>query len=164
MGQKTASRFSSALIILVVAAVIYTQSTLLWKFVGRADIDKGRLVKWENSKPLNNGKCQVIKEMNACEDVKIHYASNTAFVACGDPLERRNWYPCAGMRNAAGRSEASFREFLFKYDLKTGKSTQLELRGFEGDFITHGIDIFPIPGSASKVSSGTQESYRSRPS
>lgn len=160
MGQTTTSRFSSAFIILVVAALIYTQSSLLWKFVGRADIDKGRLVKWENSKSVNNDKCQVIKEMNACEDVKIHYASSTAFVACGDPIERRNWYPCAGMRDAARRSEASFREFLFKHDLKTGKSTQLELRGFEGDFITHGIDIFSIPGSVSKVFLGVQRSHR----
>ncbi|KEF52125.1 uncharacterized protein A1O9_11751 [Exophiala aquamarina CBS 119918] len=156
MGQTTASRLSSSIIILIFAALIYTQSGLLWRLVGRADIDKGRLVKWENSKPINNDKCHVIKEMNACEDVKIHYASNTAFAACGDPVERRSWYPCAGMRDAPQRSEASFREYLFKHDLKTGKSTQLELRGLEGDFITHGIDIFSIPESASKVPSAVQ--------
>lgn len=152
MGNNTSSRLSSSLIILFVAAIIYAQSDLLWKLVGRANIDKSRLVKWENSKALNNADCRVVEEMNACEDVKIHYPSNTAFLACGDPWERRSWYPCAGMRDAASRSKASFREFLFKYDILTGKSTQLQLRGLEGDFINHGIDVFSSPESPTTVS------------
>jgi arylesterase/paraoxonase len=164
MGKPTTSRLPLSLITLIFAAIIYTQSNILWKFVGRANIDKTRLIKWENSKELNNENCQVIKDMNACEDVKIHYASNTAFVACGDPYERKSWYPCAGMRNAAARSEASFREYLFKYDVMTGKSTQLQLHGLEGDFITHGIDIFSIPGSSSKVCGTFQCSSTERPS
>ncbi|KAK5050504.1 hypothetical protein LTR84_003785 [Exophiala bonariae] len=151
MPNTRGSKVTLPLITVALAVIIYTQSEFLWKLIGQANIDKSRLVKWENSEPLNNGNCQVIKEMNACEDVKIHYASNTAFLACGDPLERRNWYPCAGMRDSTKRSEASFRETLFKYDLISGKPTELQLHGLEGDFITHGIDIFSTPGDPSKV-------------
>lgn len=151
MAKPTSPSVALPLFMLVIAILTYTQSDFLWNLVGRANIDKSRLVKWENSRSLNNGDCRVIKEMNACEDVKIHYASNTAFLACGDPWERRNWYPCAGMRDSAKRSEASFREYLFKHDLLSGRSTQLQLRGLEGDFITHGIDVFSTPEDPSKV-------------
>jgi arylesterase/paraoxonase len=145
------SKLPPSLILLVVSVILYSQSWSLWKLVGRADIDKTRLVKWENHTVLNNGDCSVIKEANGCEDVKIHFASNTAFLACGDPYERTKWYPCAGQRDASGRSEASFREQLFKYDLKNGKLTELSIQGLEGDLITHGLDIYEIPGEPAKV-------------
>jgi arylesterase/paraoxonase len=137
--------------LVAIIAVIYTQSAQLWKQVGRVEIDKSRLVRWENSSHLNNDNCRVIDTANACEDVKIHFPSRTAFLACGDPVERTHWYPCAGVRTVSLRAESSFREQLFKYDLRTGKTTELQVKGLDGDFITHGIDIFPLPGDPSQV-------------
>jgi len=131
--------------------LLYSQSANLWKLAGRAYIDRTRLVRWQNSTALNSDNCKVYHEANACEDVKIHFASSTAFLACGDPLERTHWYPCAGVRTVERRSETSFREFLFKHDLKTGKTSELDIRGLEGDFITHGIDIFPVAEDSSKI-------------
>lgn len=149
------SRLSFSAVLLLISITIYTQSAVLWELIGRANIDKTRLVKWANSKALNNDDCKVIHSADACEDVKIHYASNTAFLACGDPVERTNWYPCAGVRHMQRRAEASFREQLFKYDIKTGVTTQLILEGLDGDFITHGIDIYSFPNDPTKVSKQT---------
>ena len=139
------------LLVAAVSVVVYTQSPYLWRLAGRVEIDKGRLVRWENSSHLNNENCRVIDTANACEDVKIHFPSRTAFLACGDPVERTHWYPCAGVRTVSLRAESSFREQLFKHDLETGETTELQIQGLEGDFITHGIDIFPLPGDASQV-------------
>ncbi|KIX03916.1 uncharacterized protein Z518_07469 [Rhinocladiella mackenziei CBS 650.93] len=142
----------SLVLVPLISVILYTQSAeYLWKLVGRVEIDKTRLVRWENSTALNNAECQVIKTANACEDVKIHYASQTAFLSCGDPWERTHWYPCAGVRDAHLRAESSFREPLFKHDLKTGQTTELQIKGLEGDFITHGIDILSLPGDSSRI-------------
>ncbi|KAL2417794.1 hypothetical protein ABEF95_005937 [Exophiala dermatitidis] len=142
---------SLSFILPLIALAIYLQSGALWSLVGRLDIDKTRLVRWENSTALNNGDCEVVHTANACEDVKIHHASHTAFLACGDPLERTHWYPCAGTRDAERRAESSFREQLFKHDLKTGQTTELKVHGLNGDFITHGIDILSVPDDPSKI-------------
>ncbi|KAK6385820.1 hypothetical protein LTS17_001392 [Exophiala oligosperma] len=140
-----------SLLLPLISLLLYTQSVHLWRLVGKVDIDQTRLVRWENSTPLNDDQCVVHHEADACEDVKIHYASSTAFLACGDARERTNWYPCAGVRTVERRSESSFRESLFKYDIDTGKTTQLVIKGLEGDFITHGIDVFPLPEDSSKI-------------
>lgn len=118
---------------------------------GHLHIDSSRLVHWENSTALNNGDCVVNHIANACEDVKIHFASSTAFLACGDPIGRTHWYPPACRHDAAARSEVSFREHLFKYDIKTGVTTELKVEGLEGDFVTHGIDLFQVDGERNKV-------------
>lgn len=146
-----ATKPSLSLIIPLIALAIYSQAGYLWKLVGQVDVDKARLVRWENSTALNNGDCKVVHAADACEDVKIHYPSQTAFLACGNPIERTHWYPCAGVRTVERRAESSFREQLFKYDLQTGKTTALELHGLEGDFVTHGIDILPVSEDSSKV-------------
>ncbi|EXJ69303.1 uncharacterized protein A1O5_07339 [Cladophialophora psammophila CBS 110553] len=150
--SSTTFRLLSLLLPLISAVTLYYhQSGQLGRLVGRADIDKARLVRWENSSALNNEDCQVIRAANACEDVKIHFPSHTAFLACGDPVERTHWYPCAGVRTVSLRAESSFREHLFKHDLETGETTELRIKGLEGDFITHGIDIFPLPGDSSRI-------------
>lgn len=150
------SRISTSLLLLpLLSFLIYTQSSHLWRLIGRVEIDKPHVLqRWENSTALNSHDCRVTPRtagIDACEDVKIHFASRTAFLACGDPVERTHWYPCAGMRDAAARSEASFREKLFKYDLATGETVELRIEGLQGDFITHGIDLFSLPGDSSKV-------------
>lgn len=113
--------------------------------VGRAHIDANKLLKWQHSSPINNKHCIVSRTANACEDVAIHYPSGTAFLACGDPLERTRWYPPSGPKDAGARSEASFREFLFSYDIVKGTTTQLKIEGLEGDFVTHGLDVYQGP-------------------
>lgn len=122
--------------------------------VGRVDINTTRLQRWANHAYLNNERCVRVGESvgaDACEDVKIHHASKTAFLSCGDSVERTHWYPCAGVRTVSLRAESSFREKLFKYDLGSGKTSELVIKGLDGDFITHGIDVFTLPEDSSKV-------------
>ncbi|KAJ9603014.1 hypothetical protein H2200_012309 [Cladophialophora chaetospira] len=135
----------------LISIVLYSQSAQLLRLIGHVEIDKSRLVRWENSPALNNDNCQVIHAANACEDVKIHFPSKTAFLACGDPVERTHWYPCAGVRTVSLRAESSFREQLFKHDLETGKTTELNIKGLDGDLITHGIDVYQLPENSSHV-------------
>lgn len=117
--------------------------------IGRATIDVSQLVQWADSTPLNND-CIVDGTANACEDVKIHFASHTAFLACGDPAGRTKFYPGAGRHDTKGRKD--FREKLFKYDIKSKKTTELVIEGLEGDFVTHGLDIYDVPGDEPTVS------------
>lgn len=151
MIDSMAARSPLPFILLLFSLVLYNYSALLWEFAGRVEIDKSRLVQWQNSAPINNENCKVIHEANGCEDVKIHFASQIAFLACGDPLERTHWYPPSCIRTVARRSESSFREQLFKYDLRTGRTTELQIKGLEGDFVNHGIEIFQLPEDSSKV-------------
>jgi arylesterase / paraoxonase len=138
---------------LLLSVFLYSQSAPVSRvLLGRVSIDKTRLVRWENSTQLNNHDCRVLSEVSACEDVKIHARSGTAFLACGDSVERTRWYPCAGVRDAHLRSEDSFREKLFKYDLQSGVTTELKIRGLVGDFITHGIDVYELPDDPETVS------------
>ncbi|ERS97294.1 hypothetical protein HMPREF1624_06626 [Sporothrix schenckii ATCC 58251] len=121
---------------------------------GHMHIDKaGRLQQWAASRPLNNGACVVETAANACEDVVVHAASSTVFAACGDPRGRAHWYPPAGQRDARGRLAvgSSFRETLFKHDLQSGVTTELRIEGVEGDFVTHGVDIWSSPDDPSTI-------------
>lgn len=138
MARFSTRRAAGAVLVAVSAIVLRPE------LVGHVTIDKlGKLQQWADSAPLNNGACVVEYAANACEDVAVHFDSSTVFAACGDPRGRTKWYPPAGQRDAAGRPEASFREQLFKHDIKTGKTTELKIEGVEGDFVTHGIDVWP---------------------
>ncbi|KAH8621927.1 hypothetical protein IG631_23322 [Alternaria alternata] len=75
-------------------------------------------------------------EGQACEDVKIHDASSTAFlgqsnllacyysltgwlVACGNSTQRQNaWYP--PIENRDRSSEQAIHEYFLKYDIEVG--------------------------------------------
>jgi arylesterase / paraoxonase len=129
---------------------VYVPSTTT-NIAGRAYIDPVTLTRWTGSPPLSNSKCVVDRIANACEDVAIHFQSSTAFLACGDPVERRNWYPAWSAQDSAARSEASFRESLFSYDIVKKKTTELKIEGLDGDFVTHGLDIFHDPSKKSTV-------------
>lgn len=144
--------FGFALLLALVSAALYgAPLAFIASLFGHVQIDSSKLVHWANGPALNNEECVVNYAANACEDVKIHFGSNTAFLACGNPLERTHWYPPACVHDAASRSEASFREQLFKYDIKTGHTIELRIEGLEGDFVTHGIDLFQSPSDPSKV-------------
>ena len=140
-----------SLLDLVLSVLIYSQSELLGGLVGRVKIDETRLQRWANSAPVNNANCKVFDVADACEDVKIHHSSNTAFLTCGNPFERTNWFPAAGVRHPERRAEGTYQEFLFKHDLGEGKTVQLKIEGLEGDFITHGMDIYNFPDDPAKV-------------
>ncbi|BCS29672.1 uncharacterized protein APUU_71242S [Aspergillus puulaauensis] len=125
--------------------------SLIGGLIGKTQIDKETLLRWADRMPLNNENCVVSKVADACEDVAIHYATNTAFLACGNGKERALWYPGAGMRSAKQRSEVSFRESLFKYDFRSGETVELVVVGLDGDFVTHGIDLFQLPNVENKI-------------
>lgn len=158
MGVFSSHRVAGAVLVATVAA--FFRQLLVDQVAGLAghmNIDKaGKLQRWADSPPLNNGACVVEYAANACEDVVVHFASSTVFAACGDPRGRAQWYPPAGQRNARGRTEASFRELLFKHDIKTGQTTELRVEGLEGDFVTHGIDLWASPTDPSKVRTSQQ--------
>ena len=162
MGVFSSHRVAGA--VLVAAAAVFFRQVLVHHVAGLAghmNINKaGTLQRWADSPLFNNGACVVEYAANACEDVVVHFASSTVFAACGDPHGRAQWYPPAGQRNARGRAEASFREQLFKHDVKTGKTTELRVEGLKGDFVTHGIDLWSSPTDRSKVRTSLQITRR----
>lgn len=118
---------------------------------GHVVIDQARLRRWENLPDVANGQCTVDFVANACEDVNVHAASSTAFLACGDPAGRVQWFPSSGYQPTTNR--AVFREQFFKVDLKTQKRTELVLHGLPKghDIVTHGLDIHSIEGDDAKI-------------
>ncbi|CAK7212315.1 hypothetical protein SBRCBS47491_001421 [Sporothrix bragantina] len=121
-------------------------ATILEATAGRITIDQVRLRRWENLPDVANGACVVDTVANACEDVNIHAASSTAFLACGDPAGRVQWFPSSGYQPSTNRP--TFREQFFKYDLKTQTRTELKLDlgsllPEDHDIVTHGLDIYP---------------------
>ena len=140
------------MLVLIAALLLYFNPLpLLNQVSGRVLIDKTRMSGWAAAPFINNHKCQVSPIADACEDVKIHHRSSTAFLACGDPVERTHWFPPAQIRTMSKRKESSFKEKLFKYDLESGETTQLKIVGLEGDFANHGIDVIDVPGNDEKV-------------
>lgn len=138
-----------AVVLAVLAAVMYRPVVDLYTL--RHTDRTEALTQWSNHSRLNSLNCKVHYETNACEDLSIHWPSSTAFIACGDPLERALWYPPSLAYNASGRSEESFREKLFKYDIKSKKTTRLRIDGLQGDFVNHGIDVYEFPNDPTKV-------------
>ncbi|KAF9890079.1 hypothetical protein FE257_006240 [Aspergillus nanangensis] len=148
-GMEWRGYLYSAVLLALLATILPV--SLIGGLIGKTQIDKKMLVRWADRMPLNNQNCVVSKVADACEDVAIHYATNTAFLACGYGKERALWHPGAGMRSAKLRSERSFRESLFKYDIRSGETVELIVVGLDGDFVTHGIDIFQLPNDENKV-------------
>ena len=145
------SSWASRLATVTAVALLAVYVPYAANLVGREHIDPAKLQRWADSAYLNNKHCIVNRAASACEDVIIHHASHTAFLACGNPIERTKWYPPAGPDAPAARSEASYRESLFSYDIVKGVTRELKIEGLEGDFVTHGLDVFPDPWSKSRV-------------
>lgn len=146
----------SILVALAAMSTVYfinsgSAAGLLEATTGHVVIDESRLTKWANLPDVANGQCTLDFVANACEDVNVHSASSTAFLACGDPAGRVQWFPSSGYQPTTNR--AKFQEQYFKVDLETGKRTELVLKGLpEGhDIVTHGLDIFPVEGDDSKI-------------
>jgi arylesterase/paraoxonase len=143
--SKTWLLYQLPVLIVAIFAYLYQPASLL----GRIRVDPTSITQWANSSALNNAHCKVNYAANACEDVRIHFPSDTAFLACGDPVERTHWYPPACVRDVSKRS--SFRESLFKYDIRTERTTEFKIEGLDGDFVTHGIDIYSFPDDPTKI-------------
>lgn len=84
-----------------------------------------------------------IEDTIVCEDVHLH--SGLLYTACEDSYTPRfSWFPGLGVLHdplTASKSRGS----IHVIDPKTFKSKRLELEGFEGPFITHGIDVIADP-------------------
>ncbi|KAG0005436.1 Serum paraoxonase/arylesterase 2 [Modicella reniformis] len=124
---------SAAVIIVLVAALSYN-------FFKNAIIDLGLLL--GKVQPFNTAGCEVVKGLEACEDVHIHHASGLAFTTCGHAESRKNWYPPMGNNNAS--AENAFQDKFVIYNIKSGTYEVAELAGLpaETDRVFHGLDIY----------------------
>ncbi|KAL7806769.1 hypothetical protein V8C26DRAFT_336272 [Trichoderma gracile] len=79
-----------------------------------------------------------------CEDLHLHEPSGLIFTACEDDVaSRRKWFP--PIEHFANPSTERMRGKLEVIDPKTFKAKVLELEGFSGPFVTHGIDVIDDP-------------------
>ncbi|KAH7074789.1 paraoxonase 2 [Paraphoma chrysanthemicola] len=78
----------------------------------------------------------------ACEDVKFHYPTNTAFLACGNLTNRMEWYPAGGF--FAPPKNKVYHEYFLKYDVDSNVTTRLSIENWnpEEDLVLHGLDIW----------------------
>jgi arylesterase / paraoxonase len=119
-------------------AVSLIRLTPVGNLIGKVTIENP-LELYSNQTGINNYKCFVNDIVNACEDVKIHFDSGTAFLACGDPAQRQFYYPPSCALDESRRTD--FREKFFKYDIDSNSTTELKVVNYDGDIITHGIDV-----------------------
>ncbi|OAG34115.1 hypothetical protein AYO21_11724 [Fonsecaea monophora] len=106
---------------------------------------------WLHHGPVNNDKCRTNSLGQACEDVRIHHDSATAFLACGYPETREAFYP--PMNRHDTESAATYHEYFVKYDIKTDKATKMKIEGLDSshDLILHGIDLYLPEDDKSKI-------------
>ncbi|ORY24219.1 hypothetical protein BCR39DRAFT_472569 [Naematelia encephala] len=91
------------------------------------------------------GEIHLIEDTIDAEDLHLHKESGLLFTACqGVRDSRLRWFPPACRFEHpewAEKAEGGLRVI----DPKTFKATRLELVGFTGAFVTHGIDIISDP-------------------
>ncbi|EXJ57442.1 hypothetical protein A1O7_07790 [Cladophialophora yegresii CBS 114405] len=87
----------------------------------------------------------------ACEDVRIHHPSATAFLACGYPETRKVFYPPINRFDTS--SADTYHEYFLKYDIKTDTASKLKLEGIDSsyDLILHGIDMFEVKEEPDRI-------------
>ena len=84
-------------------------------------------------------KIKWIPNTAVCEDLHHHLPSNQIYAACQDDVEQRfHWFPPLAVFDNSNLNQGS----ITVIDPTTFTSKKLKLKGFEGPFITHGIDIF----------------------
>ncbi|KIV88174.1 hypothetical protein PV10_09095 [Exophiala mesophila] len=100
---------------------------------------------------LNNDKCWKFPVGQACEDVRIHYPSGTAILACGYPETRNAFYPPLHRHDMP--ADKNYHEYFIKYDLNTNTTTKLRIEGLDEshDLILHGIDFLEPKDDPSKL-------------
>ncbi|KAK1251543.1 hypothetical protein MKX07_007022 [Trichoderma sp. CBMAI-0711] len=96
------------------------------------------------STELAPGDFVVINGTIGCEDLHLHEPSGLIFTACEDDVaSRRKWFP--PIEHFANPSTERMRGKLEVIDPKTFEAKVLELKGFSGPFVTHGIDVIDDP-------------------
>ncbi|KAL2268917.1 hypothetical protein VTJ83DRAFT_3763 [Remersonia thermophila] len=94
------------------------------------------------------GQVTVIPDTVHCEDLHYYAPSGTIFTACEDDASVRfRWFPPLANFDdpeLGGRSQGS----IHVIDPKTFTSQRLQLEGFKGAFVTHGIDVIADPDAA----------------
>ncbi|KAH0493125.1 hypothetical protein TgHK011_008045 [Trichoderma gracile] len=96
------------------------------------------------STELASGEFVVVNDTINCEDLHLHEPSGLIFTACEDDVaSRRKWFP--PIEHFANSSTERMRGKLEVIDPKTFQAKVLELEGFSGPFVTHGIDVIDDP-------------------
>lgn len=155
-SARSSPKKSQAAYVLPLLGLLLTLPTFfqgLKNVAGHVHVDARALSRYDGRPRLNSHNCTVIPQANACEDVKIHYASHTAFAACGDPEARTLWYPPIGAVDADRRPANTWRESIFTYDILTKKTVELRIEDAPEDweFISHGIDLWFSDDDAAKI-------------
>ncbi|KAI0004435.1 calcium-dependent phosphotriesterase [Xylariaceae sp. FL0662B] len=101
---------------------------------------------WTNIHGIEN---RAVPDTIACEDLHHHTPSGMLYSACmGDMEKMSGWFPgapCLDHPESPGRGTIEI------IDPVTMKSQRLTLSGFEGPFVTHGIDVYNTPSDPSTV-------------
>ncbi|KAK4698276.1 arylesterase / paraoxonase, partial [Phenoliferia sp. Uapishka_3] len=93
---------------------------------------------------LNNGHCQVIPGLEACEDAWIHEASGLAYLPCSNRESRLNWVPAMLHLNASALPTYST-DAVHIYDFATNSHRKLSITNLpaasQGIYV-HAIDVW----------------------
>ncbi|RGP64329.1 serum paraoxonase arylesterase 2 [Fusarium longipes] len=94
---------------------------------------------------VEDGNFVTIEDTMLCEDLHLYKPSGLLYTACEDSYESRfSWFPGLGvLHDPLTGSKA--RGSIHVIDPATFKSKRLEFEGFDGPFITHGIDVISDP-------------------
>ncbi|KAK5995389.1 Serum paraoxonase/arylesterase 2-like protein [Cladobotryum mycophilum] len=96
-----------------------------------------------NSTVVPEGDFFVIEDTTHCEDLHYYPLSNEIFTACESSYgTRHSWFPALEHLNVTG---IPLNGNLQVIDARTHKSRTLVLEGFDGSFVTHGIDVISDP-------------------
>ncbi|MCJ1358095.1 MAG: hypothetical protein MMC33_008093 [Icmadophila ericetorum] len=131
----------------VLGALVLSASVFYKPLSLRAEV-LGLLRPHDSIQNVHGEDLKIIPDTVQCEDLHHHLPSGLLFAACqGSEDERFSWFPpLANFKdhNAAEKSQGG----LYVVDPKTKKiyqtftSQRLQLEGFSGPFITHGIDLY----------------------
>ncbi|OQU95553.1 hypothetical protein CLAIMM_01738 isoform 2 [Cladophialophora immunda] len=137
--------------LVALSGIFYAYPYPVLNLYGGRDTDARVHTTWLHHGPLNNDKCWTNPLGKACEDVRIHHESATAFLACGYPETREAFYPPLNRHDTV--SAETYQEYFLKYDIKKDKATKLKIEGIDAsyDLVLHGIDLFMPEGDDSKI-------------
>ncbi|KAK9768256.1 hypothetical protein K7432_001278 [Basidiobolus ranarum] len=117
----------------VLGGVLYSPLNELWEVTG--------VNKPLPAQAIPTG-CTLLKELQACEDIHIHHSTATAFLTCGEPQRRLQWYPPIQKLDKAGAKK----DYFVKYDLTTDTYQTLKVLNFPSTELSlHGIGMRENP-------------------
>ncbi|KAL6870401.1 hypothetical protein J3F83DRAFT_678005 [Trichoderma novae-zelandiae] len=133
-----AGRLSIAVVLLAVL-LGYVYNVYVQRFIYVSGIFRE-----PESTELAPGEYVAINGTIGCEDLHLHEPSGLIFTACEDDIaSRRKWFP--PIEHFFDPSTERMKGKLEVIDPKTFEAKVLELQGFSGPFVTHGIDVIDDP-------------------